>query len=41
MDLTMLRRRLSGDEINAMPLRHYEGPVHMIRMLEDGNVLKS
>lgn len=35
MDLTTLRRRLSGDEINAMPLRHYEGPVHVIRVLEE------
>ena len=31
----MLRRRLSGDEINAMPLCHYQGPVHVIRVLED------
>ena len=35
MDLNMLRRRLSGDEINAMPLCHYQGPVHVIRVLED------
>lgn len=35
MDLDALRRRLSGEEINAMPLCHYEGPVHVIRVLED------
>ena len=35
MDLNMLRRRLSGDEINAMPLCHYQGPVHVLRVLED------
>ena len=39
MDLNMLRRRLSGDEINAMPLCHYQGPVHVIRVLEDWNCL--
>ncbi len=32
--LQNLRRRLSADEINALPLFHYEGPVHLIRDLE-------
>lgn len=35
MDLDQLRRRLSGEEINAMPLCHYHGPVHVIRVLDD------
>ena len=35
MDMDFLRRRLSSDEINAMPLYHYTGPVHVIRCLED------
>lgn len=35
MNLDALRRRLSGEEINALPLCHYEGPVHVIRVLED------
>ena len=35
MDMDVLRRRLSCEEINAMPLFHYEGPVQVIRTLED------
>ena len=35
MDMDVLRRRLSCEEINAMPLCHYEGPVQVIRSLED------
>lgn len=34
-DLTTLRRRLEADEINAMPLTHYEGEVHVIRQLAE------
>lgn len=34
MDANLLRR-LSAEEINAMPLCHYEGPVHLVRTLED------
>ncbi len=30
-----LRRHLTPDEINAMPLCRYEGPVHVVRNLED------
>jgi len=33
--LDTLRRRMSADEINALPLFHYEGPVHVIRNLTD------
>ena len=35
MDMDVLRRRLSCEEINAMALFHYEGPVQVIRTLED------
>ena len=35
MDMDFLRRRLSCEEINAMPLCHYEGPVQVIRSLDD------
>lgn len=35
MDLEALRRRLTVEEINAMPLKHYEGPVYVIRLLDD------
>ena len=35
MNLESLRRRLSSDEINALPLCHYEGPIHLVRSLED------
>ena len=35
MDMDVLRRRLSCEEINAMPLCHYEGPVQVIRSLDD------
>ena len=35
MDMDVLHRRLSCDEINALPLCHYEGPVQVIRTLED------
>ena len=35
MDMDVLRRRLSCEEINGMPLFHYEGPVQVIRTLED------
>ena len=35
MHMDVLCRRLTGDEINALPLCHYEGPVHVIRVLED------
>ncbi|WP_300773057.1 3'-5' exonuclease [uncultured Desulfovibrio sp.] len=31
MNLEELRRRLSSDEINALPLRHYEGPIYLVR----------
>ncbi len=31
MNQEYLRRRLSSDEINALPLRHYEGPIHLVR----------
>ena len=31
MDLTELSRRPTSEEINAMPLRHYEGPVEVVR----------
>ncbi|MDE7241731.1 3'-5' exonuclease [Desulfovibrio sp.] len=31
MDLTELTRRPTSEEINAMPLRHYEGPVEVVR----------
>ncbi|MCR5814810.1 MAG: 3'-5' exonuclease domain-containing protein 2 [Desulfovibrio sp.] len=31
--LQNLRRRLTSDEINALPLFHYDGPVHLIRDL--------
>lgn len=34
MDLTELSRRPSSEEINAMPLRHYEGPVEVVRTAE-------
>ena len=34
-DLDVLRRRLSSDEINAMPLYHYEGRVHLVRTPEE------
>ncbi|MDO5483395.1 MAG: 3'-5' exonuclease [Desulfovibrionaceae bacterium] len=34
MDASLLRR-LSAEEINAMPLYHYEGPVHLVRVLDD------
>lgn len=34
MDLTELSRRPSSGEINAMPLRHYEGPVEVVRTPE-------
>lgn len=34
-DLDILRRRLSSDEINAMPLYHYEGEVLLVRTLEE------
>lgn len=35
MDMDVLRRRLSCEEINAMPLCHYEGAVQVIRSLDD------
>ncbi|WP_300718537.1 3'-5' exonuclease [uncultured Desulfovibrio sp.] len=35
MNLESLRRHLSSDEINALPLCHYEGPIHLVRSLED------
>ena len=35
MNLESLRRRLSSDEINALPLCHYKGPIHLVRSLED------
>ena len=35
MDLEELRRRLSSDEINALPLRHYEGPIYLVRTEAD------
>lgn len=35
MDMDVLRRRLSCEEINAMPLFHYEGPVCVVRTLEE------
>lgn len=35
MDMDLLRRRLSCEEINAMPLCHYEGQVQVIRSLDD------
>ncbi len=35
MDTNTLRRRLSSEEINALPLCHYEGPVHLIRKAEE------
>ncbi|MBO4300948.1 MAG: 3'-5' exonuclease domain-containing protein 2 [Desulfovibrio sp.] len=31
MNMDDLRRRLSREEINALPLCHYEGPVYLIR----------
>lgn len=34
MDLTELTRRPTGEEINVMPLRHYEGPVEVVRTPE-------
>lgn len=34
LTLTALRRRPTGDEINAMPLRHYEGAVEVVRTPE-------
>lgn len=34
-DLDILRRRLSSDEINAMPLYHYEGEVLLVRTPEE------
>ena len=34
-DLDVLRRRLSSDEINAMPLYHDEGRVHLVRTPEE------
>ena len=36
-NLEILRRRISSEEINAMPIFHYEGPVHLIRSEEDMN----
>ena len=35
MDMDVLHRRLSCEEINAMPLCHYEGAVQVIRSLDD------
>lgn len=35
MDINVLRRRLSSEEINALPLCRYEGPVHLIRTPEE------
>ena len=35
MNQEELRRRLSSDEINALPLRHYEGPIYLVRSLAD------
>lgn len=35
MDMDVLRRRLSSEEINALPLCHYEGPVHVVRSEAD------
>ena len=34
-DLDVLRRRLSSDEINAMPLYHYEGEIRLVRTPEE------
>ena len=31
MDLDVYRRRMSSEEINALPLVHYEGPITLIR----------
>ncbi|MBQ7456776.1 MAG: 3'-5' exonuclease domain-containing protein 2 [Desulfovibrio sp.] len=33
--LDIVRRRLTAEEINALPLFHYTGPVYMIRDLDD------
>ena len=35
MDMDILRRRLTSDEINDLPLYHYTGPVLVIRSLND------
>ena len=35
MDMDVLRRRLSCEELKAMPLCHYEGSVQVIRSLDD------
>ena len=35
MDIDVLRRRLSSEEVNALPLCHYEGQVHVVRSEED------
>ena len=35
MDIDILRRRLSSEEVNALPLCHYEGHVHVVRSEED------
>ncbi|MDO5536280.1 MAG: 3'-5' exonuclease [Desulfovibrionaceae bacterium] len=31
MELTFIQRRLTSDEINALPLVHYEGPLSVVR----------
>lgn len=35
MDIDVLLRRLSSEEVNALPLCHYEGHVHVVRSEED------
>jgi ribonuclease D len=35
IDMTEYTRKLSKDEINAMPLRRYEGLVHLVRSHDD------
>ena len=35
MDMDVLRRRLSSEEVNALPLCHFEGHVHVVRSEED------
>ena len=35
MDMDALRRRLTSDDINALPLYRYEGPVHVVRTHDD------
>ncbi|MDD4701780.1 MAG: 3'-5' exonuclease domain-containing protein 2 [Desulfovibrio sp.] len=35
MDIDILRRRLSSEEVNALPLCQYEGHVHVVRSEED------